>query len=105
MEAERLRLNEIPYFMPESALRHLTKYTMKRPTAEDILDFLTTNRYNVTLEDVSLLIRSYDADEDGALHPAELRRLLLSSSSINAFTRMPLVDPVGDMHSLGAGAV
>jgi hypothetical protein len=52
VESERIRLNEIPYFMPESALRHLTNYTMRRPVAEDLLDFLTRNRYNVDLSDV-----------------------------------------------------
>jgi|LauGreDrversion4_2_1035121.scaffolds.fasta_scaffold190719_2 Ca2+-binding EF-hand superfamily protein len=81
---------------------------MKRPLAEDILNFLTKNRYNAELSDVQSLIKMYDSDQDGALHNYELRRLMLSLTDPthrDRFTKMPLVQPVGDMHSLGAGAV
>lgn len=93
--------------MPESALRHLTNYSMRRPIAEDLLDFLTRNRYNVDLSDVQALMHTYDSDQDGALHSYELRRLITSRTDdtlTNRFNRMPMVEPVGDMHSLGAGA-
>lgn len=51
---------------------------MKRPVAEDLLNFLTKNRYNAELSDVQALIKMYDSDQDGALHNYELRRLMLS---------------------------
>jgi Ca2+-binding EF-hand superfamily protein len=107
VESERIRLNELPYFNPESALRHLSNYTMRRPVAEDLLNFLTKNKYNVELSDTQALVKMYDSDQDGALHNYELRRLLLSltdNSFKDRFTRMPMAQPVGDMHTLGYGA-
>ena len=67
---------------------------MRRPVAEDLLDFLTKNRYNVELPDVQALIKMYDSDLDGALHNYELRRLMLSMtdpSLRDRFNRMPMV--------------
>lgn len=91
--------------MPESALRHLTNYTMRRPTAEDILDFLTKARYNVDLADVKALVHMYDSDLDEALHNYELKSLMVSMTEPREkYYRMPMVQPVGDMHTLGAGA-
>jgi hypothetical protein len=94
VESERIRLNELPYFIPESALRHLTNFSMRRPVAEDLLNFLTKNKYNVELSDVQALVKMYDSDLDGALHNYELRRLLLSltdNSFKDRFSRMPMV--------------
>jgi len=67
---------------------------MRRPVAEDLLNFLTKNKYNVELSDVQGLVKMYDSDQDGALHNYELRRLLLSltdNSFKDRFTRMPMV--------------
>ena len=65
VESERIRLNEIPYFLPEQVLRHLSKYTMKRPTPQDINDFLSKVGYNVDLKDAEALVHMYDSDKDG----------------------------------------
>jgi hypothetical protein len=81
---------------------------MRRPVAEDLVNFLTKNRYNVELSDAQALIKMYDSDMDGALHNYELRRLMVTmtdASLRDRFNRMPMVQPVGDMHSLGAGAI
>ena len=66
-----MRLNELPYFNPEAALRIITSQKMKRPTPEDIYSFLKTVGYNVNLSDTKLLVKAYDADRDGSLHTTE----------------------------------
>ena len=106
VESERIRLNEIPYFTPEAVQRHLSKLTMKRPVAEDILDFLTKVGFTVDLTDAKALVHIYDSDKDGQLHNTELRNLVVSATQASLrdrYNKIPLVQPVGDTLSLGSG--
>ena len=79
---------------------------MKRPVAEDILDFLTKVGFMVDLNDAKAIIDVYDSDKDGQLHNTELRNLVISATQASLrdrYNKVPLVQPVGDTLSLGSG--
>ncbi|TNV82396.1 hypothetical protein FGO68_gene12012 [Halteria grandinella] len=107
VESERIRLNELPYFNPEAALRLITQQKMKRPTADDLLSFLKIVGYNVNLSDTKALVKVYDADKDGSLHTTEFHQLLISNTE-HSFRERFCFRPqhqaaVGDPSTVGRG--
>jgi len=78
---------------------------MKRPVAEDILDFLTKVGFTVDLKDAKALIHVYDSDKDGQWHNTEIRNFVISATEASLrdqYFKVPLVQPVGDTLSLGS---
>ena len=106
VEAERIRLNELPYFWPEAALRKVTNNSMRRPNPEDIQGFLKLIAYNVGLSDAKALVDAYDSDRDGALHTTEFNFLVISATdpALRAkFSQNPREPTCGDLSRMGAG--
>ena len=56
VELERVRLNEVPYFQPDSALRRLTQPGKQRPSPSDIFGFLEAMGYTSSLDDAKILV-------------------------------------------------
>jgi hypothetical protein len=81
VENERIRLNELPYFWPEAALRRVTDNSMRRPNSEDIQRFLKQSGYNVGHSDAKALVDAYDSDSDGVLHIIEFHFMIISGSN------------------------